>query len=441
MTTTCRLTGEVFPNRTLGAWFLPKPLVKHREQTLGVSEWVGSSLVGKPTCRGAFLVKPEDDPEWVRQHARRLGLSGLKCYHTFALRTPTLQAEIPEYLPEAVMQVAHEEGWFVTLHMVKDRAVADPGNQHWIRTYCERYPDMKLILAHSARGFQPSHNFEGLPRLADLPNLYFDSSANCEPMAHAAIIRTFGHDRFMFGTDFGAASHQPRPPRIGRRHLLLGLRRCADLGGSAHLDPTGQHRPGAPALGEVGVLGGAAHRPADRRRVLGQRRAPVRALTPAPEPGVRAGPRAAERTDHSATVFAAQVTITTRSCRTNEGMIPTHENRSLSAGDAIVDRPVDHRPGRRQVVLRRPVRLVVPGHADRPDRRPRLHHGDRHGASAAGIAAQPPEEAQRGIPPHWNVYLTVDDVDAAAIGAVEHGGAVLAEPFDVFDAGRMATIR
>ena len=62
------------------------------------------------------------------------------------------------------------------------------------------------------------------------------------------------------------------------------------------------------------------------------------------------------------------------------------------------------------------------------------------GASAAGIAAQPPEEAQRGIPPHWNVYLTVDDVDAAAVGAVEHGGAVLAEPFDVFDAGRMATI-
>ena len=202
-----RLTGEVFPNRTLGAWFLPKPIVKHREQTLSVSEWVGQSLAGKPTCRGAFLVKPEDDPEWVREHARRLGLRGLKCYHTFSLRKPTLNAEIPEYLPEAVMQVAHEEGWYVTLHMVKDRAVADPGNQHWIRTYCERYPDMKLILAHSARGFQPSHNFEGLPKLADLPNLYFDSSANCEPMAHVAIMRIFGHDRFMFGTDFGAASH------------------------------------------------------------------------------------------------------------------------------------------------------------------------------------------------------------------------------------------
>ena len=26
-------------------------------------------------------------------------------------------------------------------------------------------------------------------------------------MAHVAIMRIFGHDRFMFGTDFGAASH------------------------------------------------------------------------------------------------------------------------------------------------------------------------------------------------------------------------------------------
>ena len=63
------------------------------------------------------------------------------------------------------------------------------------------------------------------------------------------------------------------------------------------------------------------------------------------------------------------------------------------------------------------------------------------GASAAGIFTQPLEEAQMGIPPHWNVYLTVEDADDTAVRAVEHGGTVLAEPFDVFDAGRMATIK
>jgi uncharacterized protein len=44
-------------------------------------------------------------------------------------------------------------------------------------------------------------------------------------------------------------------------------------------------------------------------------------------------------------------------------------------------------------------------------------------------------------PPHWNVYVTVEDCDAAAARAAELGATVLAEPFDVLDAGRMAVVR
>ncbi len=50
-------------------------------------------------------------------------------------------------------------------------------------------------------------------------------------------------------------------------------------------------------------------------------------------------------------------------------------------------------------------------------------------------AASPPQ--QDGIPPHWTVYLASDDVDATATRIREAGGTVLAEPFDVFDSGRM----
>jgi predicted enzyme related to lactoylglutathione lyase len=62
------------------------------------------------------------------------------------------------------------------------------------------------------------------------------------------------------------------------------------------------------------------------------------------------------------------------------------------------------------------------------------------GRSAAAISPQQPEEAAQGIPPHWNVYVTVEDVDASAGKAREAGGKVLAPPFDVFDAGRMAVV-
>jgi glutamate-1-semialdehyde 2,1-aminomutase len=105
--------------------------------------------------------------------------------------------------------------------MVKARAVADPSNQYWIRRYCESYPNMKLILAHSARGFQPAHNLEGLPKLTGLDNLYFDSSANCEPLAHLAIIRLMGHQKLMYGSDFPVCHERGRSLGVADSFIWL----------------------------------------------------------------------------------------------------------------------------------------------------------------------------------------------------------------------------
>jgi predicted enzyme related to lactoylglutathione lyase len=52
-----------------------------------------------------------------------------------------------------------------------------------------------------------------------------------------------------------------------------------------------------------------------------------------------------------------------------------------------------------------------------------------------------PEQSQHGVPPHWNAYVTVADADLAAKRAGELGGTVIAPPFDVMDAGRMAVLQ
>ena len=54
-------------------------------------------------------------------------------------------------------------------------------------------------------------------------------------------------------------------------------------------------------------------------------------------------------------------------------------------------------------------------------------------------AASPPQE--EGIPPHWTTYIASDDVDATAAKIRDAGGTVLMDPFDVFDAGRMAVLQ
>lgn len=52
-----------------------------------------------------------------------------------------------------------------------------------------------------------------------------------------------------------------------------------------------------------------------------------------------------------------------------------------------------------------------------------------------------PEMLAHGVPPHWGIYIAVSNVDASAAKAVEAGGALLKEPFDVFDVGRMAVVK
>lgn len=47
---------------------------------------------------------------------------------------------------------------------------------------------------------------------------------------------------------------------------------------------------------------------------------------------------------------------------------------------------------------------------------------------------------QADQPPHWTSYVTVVSADEATARAGELGATVLAEPFDVFDVGRMAVI-
>ncbi|MDQ1508645.1 MAG: uncharacterized protein QOG50_489 [Actinomycetota bacterium] len=60
----------------------------------------------------------------------------------------------------------------------------------------------------------------------------------------------------------------------------------------------------------------------------------------------------------------------------------------------------------------------------------------KFGKNVAAIAPLP----MAGVPPHWNTYVTVADVDATAAEVEGAGGTVVMGAFDVMDAGRMAVV-
>jgi uncharacterized protein len=63
------------------------------------------------------------------------------------------------------------------------------------------------------------------------------------------------------------------------------------------------------------------------------------------------------------------------------------------------------------------------------------------GKDVGAISPQPQQQADAGVPPLWNSYISVESADAAADRAQKLGATVHAPPFDVMDVGRMAVIQ
>jgi glutamate-1-semialdehyde 2,1-aminomutase len=208
-----RRLQELIPGRPMEGLYFPYP---HRSMnTAAANEYLGQELQQRPRSRGQLLITPEMSPQDIHDTIRRLGFVGLKCYHVYAARERTFEATIEEYLPEPQVQVADELGLSITLHIVRATALADAANQETIRRYCSRYPRMRLILAHAARGFNPHHTLLGIDSLLDLDNVWFDTSAVTDCGAVEVIIRRLGHRRVLYGADFPVSHLRGRCVGLG----------------------------------------------------------------------------------------------------------------------------------------------------------------------------------------------------------------------------------
>lgn len=208
-----RLIGS---DRLVGGLLIPSPgCTKRPERIAAANAYVFERIADDPALRGLALVAPQMTPEAYEPLLANPQFAGFKPYHVFSDHRPTFEAPLSSYLPEWAWELAQRHGLVITLHMVRDRALADPDNLREIIHYCERYPNARLILAHAARGFHAPNTVKAIDALRGLENVWFDSSAVCEPEAYVAILNAFGPRRLMWGTDFPVSEIRGRCVTVG----------------------------------------------------------------------------------------------------------------------------------------------------------------------------------------------------------------------------------
>lgn len=193
------------PSRLAGGLLFPYPT--KTVEAAAANKFLLSELADEEMSRGLILVKPESLQEEVEALLENDSIVGFKPYHVFAHVESTFDSALEEYAPEWLWQVADERGLIIMVHLVRSGALSDPVNQESILRLCSHYPDVRLVLAHAGRGFHALTTLNALPALGHLKNIWFETSAICEPDALMAILRVFGPRRMLWGSDF-PVSHQ-----------------------------------------------------------------------------------------------------------------------------------------------------------------------------------------------------------------------------------------
>ena len=146
------------------------------------------------------------DPDFLEEEVKKGGFLGLKPYlSNCPSYIPSSETRIYDFLPKEHLEVANKNGWIVMLHIPRDLRIKDAVNLAQLMEIEEKYPNVKLIVAHIGRAYSKQDLGNAFDILKNTKNMMFDFTANLCSDAIEACIDAVGVDRLMFGSDLPIA--------------------------------------------------------------------------------------------------------------------------------------------------------------------------------------------------------------------------------------------
>ncbi len=148
---------------------------------------------------GLLVTRPEWDAA-VIEDAMAKGFLGIKPYPDLAAQE-SLEVSIYDFLPHSHLTALNQLNGVLMLPLPRAGRLGDPDNIRELLEIAERYPSIRLIVAHIGRAYCLPAAQESLPRFADMQGIFFDTAANLNADVFQLTMETMGPDRMLFGTD------------------------------------------------------------------------------------------------------------------------------------------------------------------------------------------------------------------------------------------------
>lgn len=160
----------------------------------------------KVGCPSLFLTHYDMTEEFLEEQVLKGGFQGLKPYCDNTRQGVVgRDAEVYDFLPEKHLKIANKYGWKVVLHISKEARLKDANNVKTLMEIEQKYPNVKLIVAHIGRAYCPEDFGNAFDTLKHSKNMVFDFCANTLPLATEKCIEAVGTKRVLFGTDLPIA--------------------------------------------------------------------------------------------------------------------------------------------------------------------------------------------------------------------------------------------
>ncbi len=140
--------------------------------------------------------------EELEEQVKKGGFIGLKPFLTFSPSyLPPNEIRTFDFLTHEHLKMADKNGWIVILHIARSKRLKDEVNIAQLMEIEEKYPNVKLIVAHVGRAYSKQDIGDAFNILKNTKNMLFDFSANVCDDAIRACIEAVGVKRLLFGSD------------------------------------------------------------------------------------------------------------------------------------------------------------------------------------------------------------------------------------------------
>jgi len=189
------------------------------------NRWIASLGRKHPHLHPLMIVRPDMRAKTLDAMVAEGGFVGFKPYLSFA-KPHRGETRIGDFLTRDHLEVAVARGLAVILHIPRKQRAADPVNIRDVARICERYPTLKLVIAHCGRSYGPYYIEQAIGTWKDFPNLSFDVSAVDDAETIEVVLEHAGHRRLLYGSDLPVTLLRGRHLCVNRHCFFLTEKPC-----------------------------------------------------------------------------------------------------------------------------------------------------------------------------------------------------------------------